>query len=147
MTLGSKLTLWVLLPLLLVLILLATITLRRERETHERQAAAEVERIANTLAIPMVESLKRRTPTDLSEILKRSTLERGRFGVIVYDPTGHSFYPGACLRSIGPFAPKTFSPFSGSPNSWGSRKRWARCRSGATSSPSRQTVNCWAPSR
>jgi len=39
MTLGSKLTLWVLLPLLLVLILLATITLRRERETHERQAA------------------------------------------------------------------------------------------------------------
>ena len=92
MTLGSKLTLWVLLPLLLVLILLATITLRRERETHERQAAAEVERIANTLAIPMVEALKRRTPADLSEILKRSTLERGRFGVIVYDPTGHPFY-------------------------------------------------------
>ena len=92
MTLGSKLTLWVLLPLLLVLILLATITLRRERETHERQASAEVERIANTLAIPMVEALKRRTPADLSEILKRSTLERGRFGVIVYDPTGHPFY-------------------------------------------------------
>ena len=113
MTLGSKLTLWVLLPLLLVLILLATITLRRERETHERQAAAEVERIANTLAIPMVESLKRRTPTDLSEILKRSTLEKGRFGVIVYDPTGHSFYTWGLFAADRALRPEDLRPLLG----------------------------------
>jgi PAS domain S-box-containing protein len=119
MTLGSKLTLWVLLPLLLVLILLATITLRRERETHERQAAAEVERIANTLAIPMVESLKRRTPTDLSEILKRSTLERGRFGVIVYDPTGHSFYTWGLFAIDRALRPEDLQPLLGLPQQLG----------------------------
>ncbi|HEX7513494.1 MAG TPA: ATP-binding protein [Candidatus Methylomirabilis sp.] len=119
MTLGSKLTLWVLLPLLLVLILLATITLRRERETHERQAAAEVERIANTLAIPMVESLKRRTPTDLSEILKRSTLERGRFGVIVYDPTGHPFYTWGLFAADRALRPEDLRPLLGLPQQLG----------------------------
>lgn len=119
MTLGSKLTLWVLLPLLLVLILLATITLRRERETHERQAAAEVERIANTLAIPMVESLKRRTPTDLSEILKRSTLERGRFGVIVYDPTGHSFYTWGLFAADRALRPEDLRPLLRLPQQMG----------------------------
>ena len=119
MTLGSKLTLWVLLPLLLVLILLATITLRRERETHERQAAAEVERIANTLAIPMVESLKRRTPTDLSEILKRSTLEKGRFGVIVYDPTGHSFYAWGLSAIDRALRPEDLRPLLGLPQQLG----------------------------
>jgi len=119
MTLGSKLTLWVLLPLLLVLILLATITLRRERETHERQAAAEVERIANTLAIPMVESLKRRTSADLSEILKRSTLERGRFGVIVYDPTGHPFYTWGLFAADRALRPEDLRPLLGLPRQMG----------------------------
>ena len=119
MTLGSKLTLWVLLPLLLVLILLATITLRRERETHERQVATEVERIANTLAIPMVESLKRRTPTDLSEILKRSTLERGRFGVIVYDPTGHPFYAWGLLAADRALRAEDLRPLLGLPQQLG----------------------------
>lgn len=119
MTLGSKLTLWVLLPLLLVLILLATITLRRERETHERQAAKEVERIANTLAIPMVESLKHRTPADLSEILKRSTLERGRFGVIVYDPTGHPFYTWGLFAADRALRPEDLRPVLGLPQQLG----------------------------
>ncbi len=119
MTLGSKLTLWVLLPLLLVLILLATVTLRRERETNERQAAAEVERIANTLSIPMVESLKRRTPADLSEILKRSTLERGRFGVIVYDPTGHPFYTWGLFAADRALRPEDLRPVLGLPRQLG----------------------------
>lgn len=119
MTLGSKLTLWVLLPLLLVLVLLATITLRREREMHERQAAAEVERIASTLAIPMVESLKRRPPADLSEILKRSTLERGRFGVIVYDPTGHPFYTWGLFAADRALRPEDLRPVLGLPQQLG----------------------------
>ena len=59
MSLGAKLTLWLLIPLLGMLMLLATVTLRRERETHHRQAAAEVERIANTLAIAVADALQR----------------------------------------------------------------------------------------
>ena len=39
MSLGGKLTLWLLVPLLAVLIALAAITLRRERDAHYRQAA------------------------------------------------------------------------------------------------------------
>ena len=113
MTLGSKLTLWVLLPLLLVLILLATVTLRRERETHQRQAATEVERIANTLAIPMVEALKLRSPANLAEILKRSTLEASRFGVIVYDPAGNAFYTWGLFASDRALRPGDLRPVLG----------------------------------
>jgi Tfp pilus assembly protein FimT len=59
MSLGAKLTLWLLIPLLAVLTILAALTLQRGREAHHRQAASEVERIANTLAIPMAEALRR----------------------------------------------------------------------------------------
>jgi PAS domain S-box-containing protein len=92
MSLGAKLTLWLLVPLLGVLVLLATLTMRRERDTHHRQAAAEVERIAHTLAIPVAEALQRKTPADLSEIVKRSALDAARFGLAVYDPAGNAFF-------------------------------------------------------
>ena len=62
MSLGSKLTLWLLVPLLAVLIALAAITLRRERDAHYRQAADEAERIVNTLSIPMADALRRNAP-------------------------------------------------------------------------------------
>ena len=74
MSLGAKLTLWLLIPLLAVLTVLAALTLQRGREAHHRQAASEVERIANTLAIPMAEALRRDASADLSEIVRRSTL-------------------------------------------------------------------------
>jgi PAS domain S-box-containing protein len=92
MSLGAKLTLWLLVPLLGVLVLLATLTMQRERDTHYGQAAAEVERIANTLAIPVAGALQRKTPADLSEIVKRSTLDADRFGLAVYDPAGNPFF-------------------------------------------------------
>lgn len=119
MTLGSKLTLWVLLPLLLVLILLATVTLNRERETQQRQAAAEVERIANTLAIPMVETLKLRSPANFAEILKRSTLEGSRFGVIVYDPAGNPFYTWGLFASDRALRPQDLRAVLGLPGGMG----------------------------
>lgn len=92
MSLGAKLTLWLLIPLLGVLLVLATLTMRRERNTHYQRAAAEVGRIANTLAIPVTEALQRNEPADLSEIVKRSGLEPGRFGLAVYDPAGNPFF-------------------------------------------------------
>ena len=92
MSLGAKLTLWLLIPLLGVLLALATLTMRRERNTHYQRAAAEVERTANTLAIPVTEALQRKNPADLSEIVKRSGLEPARFGLAVYDPAGNPFF-------------------------------------------------------
>lgn len=92
MSLGTKLTLWLLIPLLGVLTLLATVSLRRERETHHRQAAAEVERTANTLAIAVADLLQRNAQPDLSEIVRRSTLDAARFGLAVYDPAGNPFF-------------------------------------------------------
>jgi PAS domain S-box-containing protein len=115
MSLGSKLTLWVLLPLLVVLMLLASITLRRERETHERQAAAEAERTANTLAIPVTESLSRRAGADLLEILKRTTLEPGRFGVAVYDPAGNPFFSWGLFASDRALRPEDLRPLAAQP--------------------------------
>ncbi len=40
MSLGAKLTIWLLLPLLGMLILVAVVSLRREQETHDRRVAA-----------------------------------------------------------------------------------------------------------
>jgi PAS domain S-box-containing protein len=92
MSLGAKLTLWLLIPLLGVLLALATLTMHRERNTHYQQASAEVERIANTLAIPVTEALQRKNPADLPEIVRRSGLEPARFGLAVYDPAGNPFF-------------------------------------------------------
>jgi PAS domain S-box-containing protein len=105
MSLGAKVTLWLLVPLLGVLILLAALTMRRERQTYHRQVAAEVERIANTLAIPVAEALERRSSADFSEIVKRSTLDAGRFGVAVYDRAGNPFFTWglfAATRALRP---------------------------------------------
>lgn len=92
MSLGAKLTVWLLIPLLGVLIALATFTMRRERDTHYQQASAEVERIANALAIPVTEALHRQSPADFSEIMKRSGLDPARFGLAVYDLAGNPFF-------------------------------------------------------
>lgn len=88
MSLGTKLTLWLLIPLLLVLIFFAGVTLRREREVHQRGVWEEAERIANTLAISVGEALQRRNPADIHRIVERSALEPSRFGLAIYDPQG-----------------------------------------------------------
>lgn len=116
MSLGAKVTLWVLIPLLGVLILLAALTMRRERQTYDRQAAAEVERIANTLAIPVAEALERGTPVDLSGIVQRSTLDAGRFGVAVYDPTGNPFFTWGLFASARALRPADLAAVKGLPH-------------------------------
>ena len=65
MRLGAKLTLWVLIPLLLVLMTFTFVTLQREREVHQREVREEAERIANTLAISVTDALRRRSPPTL----------------------------------------------------------------------------------
>ncbi len=114
MSLGSKLTLWVLLPLLIVLIFLAALTLHRERETHERQAAAEAERIVNTLAIPIGESLSH-GGSDLLDIVKRSTLEPARFGIAVYDRSGNPFFSWGLFAGDRALRPEDLRPLAGAP--------------------------------
>jgi len=88
MSLGTKLTLWLLIPLLLVLIFFATVTLRRERDVHQQEVWEEAERIANSLAISIGEALRRRNLADIHRIAEESALEQSRFGLAVYDPQG-----------------------------------------------------------
>src|SRR5512136_1850728 len=88
MGLGAKLTLWVLVPLLVVLILYAAITLKREQEVHQQEVWDEAERIANTLAIAVAESLRRQNPENLPSIAERSALTPDHFGLAVYDSSG-----------------------------------------------------------
>jgi PAS domain S-box-containing protein len=88
MSLGTKLTLWVLIPLLFVLSVFAVVTLRREREVHQREVWGEAERIANSLAITFTEGLLRRDLAILRRIAEQAALEQSRFGLTVYDSQG-----------------------------------------------------------
>ena len=119
MSLGSKLTLWLLVPLLAVLIVLATITLRRERDAHYRQAATEAERIVNALAIPMADALRRNAPAEVSEIVRRSTLEGGRFGLALYDRAGHPFFTWGLFSDNRSLRREDLAPVLGLPRGVG----------------------------
>ena len=99
MSLGAKLTLWVLIPLLLVLIAFAVVTLRREREVHQGEVRQEAERIANTLAISITEPLRRRSAPDMRRILEQSALDPKRFGLAVYDSQGRPVLTWGLARS------------------------------------------------
>ncbi len=92
MSLGGKLTLWVLLPLLLVLIGYSALTLHREQQIHQGEVKESVERLANTLAIAMTDAMWRKRPADLPNIVERSALEKKRFGLVVYGPEGHPIF-------------------------------------------------------
>jgi PAS domain S-box-containing protein len=88
MKLGAKLTLWVLIPLLVVLTALATLSLRREEEVHYRDARVEAERIARVLAIPAAEAAAREAPGELLAIVQRAGLSPQSFGVALFDAAG-----------------------------------------------------------
>jgi PAS domain S-box-containing protein len=119
MSLGAKLTLWLLIPLLGMLMLLATVSLRREREIHHRQAAAEVERTANTLAIAVADALQRQSQPDLSEIVRRSTLDAARFGLAVYDRAGNPFFTWGLFAGNRSLRRENLTPVLGLPRGVG----------------------------
>jgi PAS domain S-box-containing protein len=88
MSLGTKLTLWVLIPILLVLTGFTIITLQREHEAHQRELGVEAAHIANLLAIPLGEAVRGRDLVGLRRIVEQSALEPDRFGLAVYDAQG-----------------------------------------------------------
>jgi PAS domain S-box-containing protein len=88
MRLGAKLTLWLLIPLLLVLVTFTLVTLHREREVHQREVWEEAERMANTLAIAMADAIRRQSPSDINRVAEESGLDKSRFGLAVYDSQG-----------------------------------------------------------
>jgi PAS domain S-box-containing protein len=88
MRLGAKLTLWLLIPLLLVLMTFSLVTLQREREVHQQEVWEEAERMANTLAIAMTDALRRQSPGDINRVAEESALDKGRFGLAVFDSQG-----------------------------------------------------------
>ena len=119
MRLGAKLTLWVLIPLLLVLVVFTTVTLRREREVHQQEVQQEAERIANTLAISVTEALRRKSPEDMQRIAEESALEQGRFGLAVYDSQGRPILTWGLASGAGAIGPKDLASLSSIPRGLG----------------------------
>ena len=123
MTLGTKLTLWLLIPLLLVLIFFAAVTLRREREVHQREVWEQAERIANTLAISVGEALQRRNPADIQRIVERSALEQRRFGLVVYDSQGRPILTWGLATAAGAIGRQELASLSSLPRGVGLTER------------------------
>lgn len=123
MTLGTKLTLWLLIPLLLVLIFFAAVTLRREREVHQREVWEQAERIANTLAIAVGEALQRRNPDDIHRIVERSALEGSRFGLVVYDSQGRPILTWGLATAAGAIGRQELASLSSLPRGVGLTER------------------------
>ncbi|MGD0266683.1 MAG: ATP-binding protein [Candidatus Methylomirabilota bacterium] len=119
MRLGAKLTLWVLIPLLLVLMTFTFVTLQREREVHQREVREEAERIANTLAISVTDALRRRSPADINRIAEESALEKRRFGLAVYDSEGHPILTWGLAWGTGAIGPRELASLSSIPRGVG----------------------------
>jgi len=119
MRLGAKLTLWVLIPLLLVLMAFALVTLRREGEVHQREVREEAERIANTLAIAVTDALRRRSPADIHRIAEESGLDKNRFGLAVFDAQGRPIMAWGLAWGAGAVAPRELATLSGVPRGVG----------------------------
>lgn len=119
MRLGAKLTLWVLIPVLLVLMVFALVTLQREREVHQREVREEAERIANTLAISVTEALRRRSPADIHRIAEESALDRTRFGLVVYDSQGRPIVTWGLGWGAGAIGPRELASLSSIPRGVG----------------------------
>ncbi len=88
MSLGKKLTLWVLIPALVIITTAATITLRLDQEVHQQEVLEDLERLANTLAISVTDALRRRSSDELPRIVERAALNPGRFGLTIFDREG-----------------------------------------------------------
>jgi PAS domain S-box-containing protein len=119
MSLGAKLTLWVLIPTLLVLSAFAAVTLQREQEVHQREVWEEAERIANTLAIAITEALQNRKADDIRRIVDRSALERSRFGLAVYDPQGRPILTWGLAEKTGGVGRQELAALSSLPRGTG----------------------------
>jgi PAS domain S-box-containing protein len=88
MSLGKKVTLWALIPSILILAVSAAITIRRSQEVLQQEIWEEAERLANTLAISITDALRREARDDLPRIVERAGLNPGRFGLAIFDPEG-----------------------------------------------------------
>ncbi len=105
MSLGAKLTLWLLIPVLALLSILALVTLRREEEVHYRRIAGEAERLANTLAIVATEALRHQETAEVAAFVRRSGLDAVRFGLAVYDGAGRPVFTwglSSTAQGLGP---------------------------------------------
>ena len=112
MRLGAKLTLWVVIPLLLVLMTFALVILHREREVHQREVWEEAERMANTLAIAMTDALRRGSLGDINRVAEESTLNKSRFGLVVYDSQGRPIMTWGLAWGAGAIAPHELASLS-----------------------------------
>ena len=119
MRLGAKLTLWLLIPLLLVLSTFTLLTLHREREVHQREVREETERIANTLAISVAEALRRRNTADIHRIAEESALEVNRFGLAVFDAQGRPILTWGLASAAGAVRPLELAALSSVPRGVG----------------------------
>ena len=119
MGLGAKLTLWVLIPILLVLTVFTVLTLRRERDVYLKEVREEAERIANTLAISAAEALRRRSPADIHRIAEESALQKNRFGLAVYDRQGHPVLSWGLAWETGALEQQELAGLAGAPRGIG----------------------------
>ena len=119
MRLGGKLTLWLVIPLLLMLSIFTLLTLHRERDVHQREIREEAERIANTLAISVAEALRRRNTADIHRIAEESALEAGRFGLAVFDTQGRPILAWGLASAVGAIGPLELAALSSVPRGVG----------------------------
>lgn len=123
MRLGAKLTLWLLIPLLLVLSVFAGVTLRRERLVHYREVSEEAERVANTLAVSVTDALRRQKPEDVRRIAEASGLDPARFGLVVYDPQGRPIFASGLAANTGAVGRQELSALSTLPRGFGQEEQ------------------------
>lgn len=119
MRLGAKLTLWVLIPLLLVLMTFTLVTLQREREVHQQEVWEEAERLANTLAIAVTDALRRQSPGDINRVAEESALDKSRFGLAVYDSQGRPIMTWGLAWGAGAVGPRELASLSSIPRGLG----------------------------
>jgi PAS domain S-box-containing protein len=109
MSLGSKLTLWLLLPVLCILSILAAVVLRREGETHQLWMAGESERLANVLAVLVTDDLARGQRPDLVRLARQAGLDDTRFGLALYDGRGQGVSAWGLIGPGGTLGPQESS--------------------------------------
>ncbi len=119
MRLGAKLTLWLLIPLLLVLMTFTLVTLQREREVHQQEVWEEAERLANTLAIAVTDALRRQSPGDINRVAEESALDKSRFGLAVYDSQGRPIMTWGLSWGAGAVGPRELASLSSIPRGLG----------------------------
>ncbi len=119
MSLGAKVTLWVLIPILLVLAVFSVITLKRVQHLQQQEIWGEAERIANTMAIPVADALRRQNAADFLTIVERSSLAPGRFGLVVYDASGRPILRWGLSADAPPVSRGELTTVSGVPRGAG----------------------------